>query len=163
MLLFVLACFLGSSTRFGIADAKFACTEQSFCDDEFHRQYWGTRRQNAEWIIEARELTNRTTFALKSKLDELRTEKHLLCSDFRVAGFLMQNGSDMWPIACLWMGNDFRRSLDCPKEDIDAVKTAKELFICRERCVQAGVGYITQLVLIFSLTGLAGVMLTRAE
>lgn len=119
MLLFVLACFLGSSTRFGIADAKFACTEQSFCDDEFHRQYWGTRRQNAEWIIEARELTNRTTFALKyasnnlygiydvfrSKLDELRTEKHLLCSDFRVAGFLMQNGSDMWPIACLWMGN----------------------------------------------------------
>lgn len=68
MLLYVLACFLCYATRFRTAEAKFACTEQSFCDDEFHRQYWSTRRQNAEWIIEARELTNRTTFAPKYAL-----------------------------------------------------------------------------------------------
>ncbi|KAI6172744.1 hypothetical protein M3Y98_01007400 [Aphelenchoides besseyi] len=105
----------------------------------------------------------------RSKLYDLRTD---FCSDDQTAGFLLNNTSDSWPMACVWTASNvngscipawptdsnfhyiskenwqtavktFRKKIGC--WSIEGPSEIDELYVCRHRCTEAGIGYISSL------------------
>ncbi|KHJ83686.1 hypothetical protein OESDEN_16613 [Oesophagostomum dentatum] len=46
----------------------------------------------------------------------------------------------------------FRKKIGCPAEKINQTSQISELFICNERCVQGGIGYIPSLIMLLSFS-----------
>ncbi|CAJ0605340.1 unnamed protein product [Cylicocyclus nassatus] len=47
---------------------------------------------------------------------------------------------------------DFRVKIRCSKERINKTWQIPELFICNERCIQAGIGYVPSLIMLLSFS-----------
>ncbi|EPB74030.1 hypothetical protein ANCCEY_06865 [Ancylostoma ceylanicum] len=47
---------------------------------------------------------------------------------------------------------DFRLKIGCSEEKINQTEQISELFICNERCIQAGIGYVPSLIMLLSFS-----------
>ncbi|VDM24112.1 unnamed protein product [Toxocara canis] len=103
-----------------------------------------------------------------------------LCSDHLSAGFLLSDASDHWQIRCIWSGDEkngtcapapningpvdyiapskwrqlirkFREEIGCSPKEIEKVEKVQELYICKERCSHAGVGYIPSIFIMSTI------------
>uniref|UniRef100_A0A915A420 SPOC domain-containing protein n=1 Tax=Parascaris univalens TaxID=6257 RepID=A0A915A420_PARUN len=153
------------------------CTEGVVCGGH-QRHAWLHKRAHVARLTQRKlgEASLFSTFPLTPFTDS----SHLLpklCSDYRSAGFLLNDASDHWPIRCVWAGNEmngtcipsplynssvtyvphdrwrklvrsFRMKIGCSKEDIADADKVPELYICKERCFQAGIGKFPAIIII---------------
>ncbi|KAK6061582.1 hypothetical protein COOONC_00744 [Cooperia oncophora] len=47
---------------------------------------------------------------------------------------------------------DFRSRIGCSPERINQTSEISELFICNERCIQGGIGYVPSLIMLLSFS-----------
>ncbi|VIO90580.1 Uncharacterized protein BM_BM6782 [Brugia malayi] len=111
--------------------------------------------------------------------DSLICSEHHRLLWFRMR-FMSDGQSDRWPIRCLWNGNaingtcapgppsnqpvfyiksnewqqkvkEFRIKIGCNSSDIENANKLDELYVCKERCIQAGIGYISSIFIMTTL------------
>ncbi|CAD5234592.1 unnamed protein product [Bursaphelenchus xylophilus] len=160
------------------SSSRVACNSTHLCS-EVDRSIWLQKREKAKKIKELIDISRIGGFVNKDELEVLDARDEL-CWDINDAGFLFNNHSDAWPIACLSVGNannsscspapkedalfdyidgqtwknfvkEARISMGCSVAEIMAAQDVSELFICRERCTHSGIGYFQSLLIMFSL------------
>ncbi|KAI6243771.1 hypothetical protein M3Y99_00041100 [Aphelenchoides fujianensis] len=138
-----------------------------------------------EWAVR-HSLNGSAPYGLSERLHfELLQLQDEFCADRQTAGFLLRAESAAWPLACVWTASDvngtcapapparrsfdfvdadqwrtqeFRTALGCPPEAIAQTRQVHELFVCRARCLQGGVGFFFSLFVLFGLVLAAGVL-----
>ncbi|KJH48887.1 hypothetical protein DICVIV_05013 [Dictyocaulus viviparus] len=145
--------------------ANLHCDNNLFCSRIPHSS-WLARRDAALRLVEIQKLTKGQGFiSMNSSLFHTFEYKDSLCSDELYTGFLLEENARNWNVSCLWTGTSI--SVTCapvppiyssvpftylpPSEWQQRVKIA-ELFICNERCIQAGIGYLPSLIMLLSFS-----------
>ncbi|KAI6197666.1 hypothetical protein M3Y94_01251800 [Aphelenchoides besseyi] len=120
----------------------------------------------------------------RSKLYDLRTE---FCPNDQTTGFLLNNTSDSWPMACVWTASNvngscipawpsdskfhyidkdewqtavktFRKKIGC--WSIEGPSEIDELYVCRHRCTEGGIGYMSSLFIMANLILAVGTLIS---
>ncbi|GMS84482.1 hypothetical protein PENTCL1PPCAC_6657, partial [Pristionchus entomophagus] len=111
------------------------------------------------------------------KLTEVRK---FLCEDFSMTGFLLDENIKNWTTQCVWNGRDYngicmpapfktdviyyyveknewkkrlqryREKIGCSAREVSKAETAEEQFVCRQRCLSAGISYVASMIMIVS-------------
>ncbi|KAM3724766.1 putative ubiquitin carboxyl-terminal hydrolase FAF-X [Dirofilaria immitis] len=154
------------------------CTQHSFCSerDRFH---WLERRHLYQILITFKNEAFNQIQTPMSTLSINRWHNYF-CYEYQSAAFLMENDSEHWQMTCLWNGNDvnatcapapfinkpiayiepkkwqqmlydFRKSIGCTSKAIRDAKKAQELYMCTERCLHGGIGYMPVLFIAITL------------
>uniref|UniRef100_A0AAF5RUY2 SCP domain-containing protein n=2 Tax=Wuchereria bancrofti TaxID=6293 RepID=A0AAF5RUY2_WUCBA len=154
------------------------CTQHSFCSER-DRARWLERRRSYQ-ILFALKNEPFTQIQMPLSALSINRWHNYLCYEYQSAAFLMENDSERWQIACLWNGNDingtcapapsnnkpidyiepekwrqmlykFRRSIGCTTRAIWEAEKAQELYVCTERCLHGGIGYMPVLFIAMTL------------
>ncbi|KAI1699031.1 hypothetical protein Ddc_18770 [Ditylenchus destructor] len=109
-------------------------------------------------------LRDSKTVSVRKFLSSVLAKRHrLLCSDKQTAGFLLETGSEKWPIACMWTAsNNAGTCVPAPfsanstsaftyKSSFDMRKklAIAEVYYCRDRCTDGGLGIVDILILLW--------------
>ncbi|KAI6174018.1 hypothetical protein M3Y98_01144700 [Aphelenchoides besseyi] len=186
---------------------RLSCSATKLCG-EYDREIWLKRRNDARKLVSEKELRieelenaslevtesgaeldgknesfdqeNQHYYAILALLDDY-------CSDRQTAGFLLNNNSDHWPLACVWTASDvngtciparpskhvfdyvdaeewrksvhdFRVAIGCSFDQVQLFNQVNELYICREHCTQAGISYFFSLFIMVSIVMTIGVL-----
>ncbi|KHJ91662.1 hypothetical protein OESDEN_08466 [Oesophagostomum dentatum] len=85
---------------------------------------------------------------IKAKDQTSVVHQYLLTTTmFRLRTFRQNNGRRK-----LKYSQEFRKKIGCSEEKINGTQEIAELFICNERCIQAGIGYIPSLIMLLSFS-----------
>uniref|UniRef100_A0A914WDF3 Uncharacterized protein n=1 Tax=Plectus sambesii TaxID=2011161 RepID=A0A914WDF3_9BILA len=144
--------------------ARIICTNSMQCTD-LHSAQWKAKQRSLQWRVRSNpQFGNRSRYVG----DEF-------CWNAHDAGFLLDEEALTWPIACVWMGGEeetgacspappaaifgyigqqqwrdrlvnIRTAVGCRREAVEAARHASELYYCRARCVQAGIGYLPSFI-----------------
>ncbi|KAK0412947.1 hypothetical protein QR680_006499 [Steinernema hermaphroditum] len=187
LLLFLL--FLAIATTEAVVSssptARVRCSEFLVCSEQ-DRKTFEKRREMAMILARFHEEIKWSGYVRKAELlYEAKKHRADLCSDITTTGFMLEEGAQKWPMACIWNGAingtescapypfkeesvfelrdaqkwrqavaNFRRAIGCSDVEIFNTRNVEENYFCRERCVQLGIGYVPQIII------LASVMLT---
>uniref|UniRef100_A0AAF5RUX7 Uncharacterized protein n=1 Tax=Wuchereria bancrofti TaxID=6293 RepID=A0AAF5RUX7_WUCBA len=145
----------------GDTNRDISCTDSLICS-EHHRLLWFRMRKHVNNILQFMHHKR-----YKRKMKSMKR-------------FMNDGQSDRWPIRCLWNGNaingtcapgppsnqpvfyiksnewqqkvkEFRIKIGCNSSDIEDANKLDELYVCKERCVQAGIGYISSIFIMTTL------------
>uniref|UniRef100_A0A0R3RU18 C-type lectin domain-containing protein n=1 Tax=Elaeophora elaphi TaxID=1147741 RepID=A0A0R3RU18_9BILA len=157
--------------------SSLQCTQHSFCSERDRIRWLEKRRSYQVLVALKNETFNQIPMPISTS--SVNRWHNYLCYDYQSAAFLMENDSESWQIACLWNGNDingtcapapsnnkpiayiepqkwrkmlykFRKSIGCTSRAVWEAGKAQELYICSERCLHGGIGYMS--VLLISVT-----------
>ncbi|CAD5229141.1 unnamed protein product [Bursaphelenchus okinawaensis] len=157
---------------------RLACNSTYLCS-EADRQLWLQKRDQAKRIRRLIEISKIGAYVLKENLNVLEA-RNQLCADINTGGFLFNNESDHWPMACLSVGNSHnstcspappmdevfnymkasqwrdllrnaRQEMGCSASEVVAVQEVSELYVCRERCTHSGIGYFQSLLIMLGV------------
>ncbi|KAK6030197.1 hypothetical protein OSTOST_03678 [Ostertagia ostertagi] len=158
--------------------ANLHCDNNLFCSRVPHRA-WIARRRAALQLVDFHKLTGGEGFiSMNSTFFTTYEQKDSLCNDEMYTGFLLDKDALRWnvstslgvtcapvpprysnmPFAFIppneWQQKvkDFRSKIGCSSEKINQTSEIAELFICNERCIQGGIGYIPSLIMLLSFS-----------
>ncbi|KAK6100377.1 hypothetical protein QQG55_0405 [Brugia pahangi] len=158
--------------------SSLQCTQHSFCSER-DRARWLERRRLYQILFTLRNEPF-TQIQMPMPALSINRWHNYLCYEYQSAAFLMENDSERWQIACLWNGNDingtcapappsnkpinyiepekwrqmlykFRKSIGCTTKAIWEAEKAQELYVCTERCLHGGIGYMPVLFIAMTL------------
>uniref|UniRef100_A0A915AI82 Uncharacterized protein n=1 Tax=Parascaris univalens TaxID=6257 RepID=A0A915AI82_PARUN len=164
----------------GYCRGAIICSEALTCS-EFQRDTWRLKRAQVAILVKRKQNDTSKTYSsfLTTNFDALRFLPSL-CVDHLSAGFLLNDASDHWPMTCLWSGNEknatcapgpannapisyiapikwrqlvrkLRMEIGCSSEQIEKANTIAELYVCKERCSHAGIGYIPSIFIMSTI------------
>ncbi|KAI6226869.1 hypothetical protein M3Y95_00666500 [Aphelenchoides besseyi] len=189
------------------SSGRLSCSATKLCG-EYDREIWLKRREDARKLVGEKELrieemqnaslkVTKPSAELDDKNEtfdqdnqyyyEILALRDEYCSDRQTAGFLLNNNSDRWSLACVWTASDvngtcmpakpskhvfdyvdaeewrksvhdFRVAIGCSLDQILLSNQVNELYVCREHCTQAGIGYFFSLFIMISIVMTMGVL-----
>ncbi|VDN06640.1 unnamed protein product [Thelazia callipaeda] len=140
------------------------CTDSLTCN-EHHRIWWLQMRSHVNNIIYS---TQNNLNYYEKPFEKNYVERYslnmryILCTESQSMGFMTDLRSDYWPIRCLWTGSDVNGTCApappsnksvfyiSPEEWRQKI-ILDELYVCKERCIQAGIGYLPSMFIMATL------------